>query len=325
VEEVVEQVRPRGVVLAPSPLVTVAIEARPDGGAEIHLHPGGQGVWIARMMATLGLNVGVYGPLGGENGSVLDALITREGVELTAVPIAGENGGFVHDRRGGERVEIAAVDPPVLDRHELDSLCNLVLVHGLDADVVVMGGPDVPHVLPPDVYRRLVADLVRAGRPVVADLAGRYLAEAVAGGVTVAKASHEDLMKGGFARSAEPAELIRTIEQLAQQGAANVVVSRAEHPALALAGGRLVEICAPTFQRVDHRGAGDSMTGGIAAALARGFGIDDALRLGAAAGALNATRHGLATGERGLIERLAERVTIRESATIRGTEQECER
>lgn len=307
-----EQKPARAVVLAPCPLLTVTIEARPDGGAEIHLHPGGQGVWIARMMATLGLDVEVCGPLGGENGSVLKPLIVREGVKMTIVPMAAENGGFVHDRRSGDRVEIATVDPPALDRHELDSVCDDVLVHGLDADVVVMGGPDKPHVLPPDVYRRLTADLVRGGRRVVADLSGRFLAEAVAGGVVVAKASHEDLIRDGFARSPDRAELIRTIEQFAEQGAANVVVSRAEHPALALAGGRLVEICAPTFQRVDHRGAGDSMTGGIATALARGVDIDGALRLGAAAGALNATRHGLATGERELIEQLAERVTIRE-------------
>ena len=62
------------------------------------------------------------------------------------------------------------------------------------------------------------------------------------------------------------------------------------------------------------RGAGDSMTAGIAAALARGEGFDVALRLGAAAGGLNVTRHGLASGHRQEIERLAAHVALRPAA-----------
>ena len=45
--------------------------------------------------------------------------------------------------------------------------------------------------------------------------------------------------------------------------------------------------------------------------LARGMSVADALRLGAAAGALNATRRGLGTGTRQEIERLATHVTVR--------------
>src|SRR5207245_2184540 len=99
------------------------------------------------------------------------------------------------------------------------------------------------------------------------------------------------------ANSDDPADLLLAIDALAKAGAANVIVSRADEPAVALADGRLVEIRAPAFERLDHRGAGDAMTAGVAAALARGSDIESALRLGAAAGALNATRHGLATGE----------------------------
>ena len=45
--------------------------------------------------------------------------------------------------------------------------------------------------------------------------------------------------------------------------------------------------------------------------MARGEKLEDALRLAAAAAALNVTRRGLATGERQQIERMAPRVEVR--------------
>jgi 1-phosphofructokinase len=289
----------------------VTVEARPDGAPELHLHAGGQGVWMARMLATFGLDVHLCAPFGGESGEVLVGLVEREKVSVHAVVTAGANGAYVHDRRDGEREEVAKVGPAVLDRHELDELCNVTLVEGLESDVVVLGGPDDERVLSADNYRRLAADLATNGTVVVVDLAGSYLTEAVGGGVTVAKVSHEDLLERGDLASDEPADLREAIMGLAAAGAENVIVSRADKPALALADGKLVEVLAQPFEQVDHRGTGDSMTAGVAAALARGADIQAALRLGAAAGALNATRHGLATGSADLIERLAEQISVR--------------
>jgi 1-phosphofructokinase len=312
-----EDERATAMVFAPSPVLTVTIEARPDAGPEIHLHAGGQGIWIARMLATLGLDVRLCAPFGGESGTVLRSLVEREGLGIRTVQTTAENGAYVHDRRQGERSELAAAAPPTLDRHELDELCNVALVEGLEADVAVLGGPDDERVLSASSYRRLAANLTGNGTPVVVDLSGDYLADAVAGAVTVAKASHEDLIADGRAASGEPADLARTIEGLVRDGAQHVIVSRADEPALAWADGRLVEVQVPAFERVDHRGAGDSMTAGVAAALARGAPIDEALRLGAAAGALNTTRHGLATGEPDLIDRLARRVSVRPVSELR--------
>nr|WP_083873585.1 PfkB family carbohydrate kinase [Frankia sp. QA3] len=298
-------------VFSPSPLLTVTVESRPDGASDIHLHAGGQGMWIARLLAVLGLDARLCGPFGGETGAVLTALVEREGVLVRSAGGTADAGGYVHDRRGGERVEIATAPAPPLPRHELDELYNVALVEGLDADVAVLAGPDDTDVLPTDTYRRLAGDLTSNGAWVVADLSGEYMEAAVAGGVAVLKVSHEDLVEHGHARSDEPDELMAVGERLAREGTETVVVSRADQPALVLAHGSWLELRMPRFTLVDHHGAGDSMTAGIAAGLARGADLLDALRLGAAAGALNTTRHGLATGERDLIERLARRVEVR--------------
>jgi 1-phosphofructokinase len=101
---------------------------------------------------------------------------------------------------------------------------------------------------------------------------------------------------------------------LQEAGAGAVVVSRAGEPAIASFEDRVVEVRAPRFEVVEPRGAGDSMTAGLAVALCRGMPFEGALRLATAAGALNVTRHGLATGDADAIEQLAERVEISDLA-----------
>ena len=50
------ELRGRVAVFAPSPLLTITIEPGSDR-PEVHLHAGGQGVWAARLAATLGAEV----------------------------------------------------------------------------------------------------------------------------------------------------------------------------------------------------------------------------------------------------------------------------
>ena len=69
--------RPSIVVFAPSPLLTITVEAAGTPRQEIHLHAGGQGFWVARMAALLGAEVSMCCALGGESGAVLQALIAR--------------------------------------------------------------------------------------------------------------------------------------------------------------------------------------------------------------------------------------------------------
>jgi 1-phosphofructokinase len=73
---------------------------------------------------------------------------------------------------------------------------------------------------------------------------------------------------------------------------------------------RLVKVTAPRLEPMDPRGAGDSMTAGLAVGSASGMALDDTLRLAAAAGALNVTRHGLGSGQRDHIEQLAKHVEV---------------
>ncbi|WP_239314125.1 PfkB family carbohydrate kinase [Plantactinospora mayteni] len=296
-------------VFAPDPQLTVTID-QPADETEIHLHPGGQGVWQARMIKCLGVPVVLCAGLGGEIGQVLEPLLASEGVDLRVIHRESSSGGYVHDRRDGNRHEIASVPGHPLARHELDELYNLALNEGLNAEVSILSGPGHPSLVAPEIYRRLAADLGHNGSRVVADLSGPHLAAVLHGGVSVLKVSHEELLRDGLAADDGEAELIRVIRALHAQGAESVVVSRAEEPALVLVDGEVAQLDMPRLEVADPRGAGDSMTAGVAAVLAQGGDIRLAARTGAAAGALNVTRHGLGTGRPDAIAGLVDRVKL---------------
>jgi 1-phosphofructokinase len=195
-------------------------------------------------------------------------------------------------------------------RHDLDELYNLALVEGLRADLSVLAGPAHPSAVPADVYRRLAADLGTNGGRVVADLSGEHLDAALAGGVELIKVSHEQLIKHGRAASDDTDELVAAGHRLREEGAGTVLISRAGDPALAVLSDRVLQVRGPHLQAADPIGAGDSMTAGIVAVLAGGGDLEEAIRTGAAAGALNVTRHGLGTGRLDAIRELMNRVEL---------------
>ncbi|WP_434449744.1 1-phosphofructokinase family hexose kinase [Lentzea sp. E54] len=293
----------RVAVFAPSPQLTVTVEDL-DGEPDVHLHAGGQGFWQSRMIAALGVEAVVCVTLGGETGRVLRALLEGENVALRAREVAARNGSYVHDRRDGSRSEMVEMLPDALSRHELDDVYEMALVEGIRAGTAVLSGPSDDRVLPHDTYHRLASDLTSNGCRVIVDLAGERLAEAVRGGPDIVKVSHEELGEE------ELPKLIEKAREIASSSVRGVVVSRAGEPALALLEDQLYLVRMPRLEAVDTRGAGDSMTAGISAGLALGMSLTDAVKLGAAAGAVNVTRHGLGSGSGDAVRELSKRVEL---------------
>jgi 1-phosphofructokinase len=301
-------------VFAPSPLLTITVEPGPER-PEVHLHAGGQGFWVARLAATLGAEVVLCCALGGEPGRVLRGLIETNGsLTLRAAQAPIPNGVYIHDRRSGSRTEIVNVESRPLGRHTADELYGIALGAGLDADLTLVTGCRPSDLLPAELYRRLVSDLRANGKRVIADLTGPPLSATLDGGVDLLRLSAEEVVRDGYAASASLGDLLDAARILHKAGARNVLVSRASEPAILVGSEGVsaqIEIAGPAFEALDQTGAGDSMFAATGVGLARGMETLDALRLGVAAGALNATRRGLGTGTRQEIERLAAHVVAR--------------
>ncbi len=174
----------------------------------------------------------------------------------------------------------------------------------------MLTGPRDPDLVQADLYRRLATDVARAGGTVLADLTGPALAGALRGRVSLLRISDEEAVDERFSRSRRVADLFDALRRAREAGAGDVVISRGPKGALALIGDDVLRLTAPRFAAAEPRGTGDSMFAGIGAGVSLGEGRLAGLRLGMAAGALNATRHGLGSGHREEVDGLVARVTV---------------
>ncbi len=305
-----EAVPPTCAVIGPLLYLTVTVE-REGEDERVHLHPGGQGFWIARMIKVLGCDPRLVAPIGGEAGEVVAALLPGWDIELTAVRTSMRSPTQIHDRRSGDRQEIVGLSIPQIDRHEADDLYGAALEAGLACDAVVLTSAG-DGLLPDEAYGRLTHDIAATGTPVLADLHGPALdAILEVGMITMLKVSEDDLVLDGWELGSEAA-VIDAARTLSDRGARSVLISRGGEAAIAVVEGKSVRIVPPTLAPVDQSGAGDSMTAGLTVGTILGLPPLDAVRLGAAAGAGNVTRRGLGSGRVDLIAELAELVELEE-------------
>ena len=308
---------PRVVVFGPNPLLTVTIEARPDGaGEDVHLHPGGQGVWVARMAGQLGADPLLCGLVGGEIGATIRPLLDALPGQCRIVDSHAGSGCVVADRRSGQRRVIAVAWSPPPSRHELDDLFSLTCAAALGAGAVVVCNPFPGEGLPLEIYASLVSNVRANGTPVLVDLSSPRLDSALESGPDLVKLNDWELAE----YIAGPVDTLdqrrAAVARLTDAGAASVVVTRAAEPAYAVShDGEAFELIPPRFERGSREGCGDTMMGAVAAAWASGQQWLDALVYGMAAGAANFLRHGLGSGLRPVVEELLDQVRVRPVGT----------
>jgi 1-phosphofructokinase len=302
---------PKVTVFGPNPLLAITIERLGESDDDIHIHPGGQGVWVTRMAGEMGAYPILCGFTGGETGTLLRVLIDELPGESRLVETVTPSGSYVIDRRSGDRETIATAWSEPATRHEIDDLFSVTCATAIDSKVLVVCGPVPSDAVPVDLYGRLVRDVRRHGTTVVVDLSPPRLDSALEGAPDIVKLDEWQLAEFVAGPVSAPAEFRAAAAKVLERGAKTVIVTRGGEPALVLSDNRSWELVPPQFEAGASEGSGDSMVGALAAAIAEGIDWDEAIRIGAAAGATNFLRHGLGTGSRKVVEELLPRVELR--------------
>jgi 1-phosphofructokinase len=301
---------PRIVIFAPNLLLTVSLEQEGPEREQVHFHAGGQGVWVARMAASLAATPVLCGFTGGESGELLQRLLEDVGAERRLVRTTSASGCYVTDHRSGERRLLSCTlsDPP--SRHELDDLFSITCAEAIAAGWLVVTNPMPADGLPLELYGDLIADARAGGCRTLIDLSTPRLDSALRGQPDLVKLNDWELAEFVRGPVSEPAQLRSAAQQLCDTGAGAVIVTRGEKPALVLAGERAWTVTPPRFERGFREGCGDAMMGALAASWARGEPLERAVMVGAAAGAANFLRHGLGSASREVVERLLDSVAV---------------
>jgi len=301
---------PRIAVFAPHPLITVTLEREGSGREQVHFHAGGQGVWVARMALALGADPVLCGFVGGESGTLLEALLEPAVPQRRLVSTATASGCYVTDRRSGEREVIACTlsDPPT--RHELDALVSLTCAEAIAARWLIVTNPMPADSLPLEVYGELVANARAAGARTAVDLSSPRLDGALSGRPDLVKLNDWELAEFVHGPVDGLSQMLQAAEQLRERGAGAVLVTRGDRAALVLTDAGASWLTPPALERGFREGCGDAMLGALAATWALTADLDRAIVVGAAAGAANFLRHGLGSASREVVERLVDSVRM---------------
>lgn len=251
---------------------------------------GGKGANQAVAARRMGANVAMVGCVGEDVfGDALKRGLAHEGVDIRAVRTAarastGTAQIFVADGGGQNEIVVCPGANHVVGREEFAWLETLLPgAKGLLLQLEI----------PQDVNAQAVEMAVRFGVPVILDpapvqpLSPVFLRNCL----LTPNASEAATLAGGTVESLEDAQ--RAAEYLRQQrGARGVIVTLGDLGGYYCTEPEEGAFSSPRVEAVDTVAAGDAFNGALAAALAEGRPFQEAVRWGAAAGALAATRPG---------------------------------
>lgn len=284
----------RVAVFSVAPILVITVED--DRSSATHVNVGGQGPWVARAIMTLGGTPVLCSPFGGDTGRTARLLLVDAGFEVSATTTAAPSGMYVERRDdAGDRHCLYEVPAAPLGPRDLDDVYEAALRHGIETGTCVVTGSPFPDHLDPAVISRLCKDLHAAGVVVVADLSGEHLDAALDAGIDWLKVADDEL--SADERCGDGAdEVWGWLDGVVESGKVRVsaVASSSSGPTLARTPRHRITAEGPRLEVVDTRGSGDAMCAALALAHGNQLPPADAIRIGLAAGAANATRRSTA-------------------------------
>lgn len=300
---------PMVTVVSPGLVTSVTIEESSQGLDEIHVHPAGQGFWVARALLALGAQPTFCCVRGGEPAAAALHLID-EAITIRPITTDVATGTYVDDRRHGDRTRLATMRAMALDRHTVDDLIGASIAEGLRSKAVVLTGSNGFGSTPVAFYTTLSSSLHALGATVVVDLSGAELHAALAGHVDAVKVSDVELVDAGFTDRNDPGALEAAARRVAEISGADVFVTRGDDGALVHTAGRTFHGRIPMLDTVEPRGAGDAFTAAITVARLVGLEPAEQLRMAMATAASNVLRRGLGSATLDAVHAIGARIEV---------------
>ena len=255
------------------------------------LDPGGNGVNVARALSRLQAPAWACATVAGEIGMLFERLLRGQVDHPHLVRLDGETriNATLLQQQPRAQFEVSAPGPHIDNATQQRIASEVLALAG--SGYAVLTGSAAPGV-PTDYYAGLVGALRAQGARAVVDAAGEALVHAVAARPFLIKPNRYELEQ--LVGRALPAQddVIAAAQALHARGVEWVCTSLGPQGAVLVGQGGVYVGTSPKVEVVSTVGAGDSLVGGVVAALSRAASPADALRLGLACGAGTATQPG---------------------------------
>ena len=275
--------------------IVVRAERMPEAGetilgSDFGLIAGGKGANQAAAAARMGAGVSMVGRVGSDPfGETLRRSLSDQGVDVSHVRVDQEAGTgtafIVVDAAGENRIIIAAGANGYVGAEDLREAQPLIAAAGAV-------------VLQFEVPLETVEQAIRIGRdhqtPIILNPAPAYevpLSFLYGVGILVMNETESEIITGiavsdGMEAAQDAADLLR------REGVQTVIITLGAKGALVAGEGDMEQVPGYPVEAVDTTAAGDAFVGALAASVARGKPLAEAVRVANAAGALTVTRFG---------------------------------
>lgn len=254
------------------------------------VEPGGGGINISRALKKLGVASEAIILSGGYTGKTLESLLAKEQVEFTAIETAGDTreNFVVFDEDKKLQYRFGMPGESVSDK-EL-ALLMQAIGNCAHAEYIVVSGS-----LPPGtstaVFHEIAIIADQLNAKLIIDTSGDGLKAAVKEGLYLIKPNLRELASLVGKDWIDISEVVGTARQVIAAGSCKAMaVSMGADGAMLITATEHFQTVAPKAPVLSTVGAGDSMVAGMLAALTKGWGWEQVLQYGVAAGSA-ATLH----------------------------------
>ncbi len=246
--------------------------------------PGGKRINVSRVVRELGGESVAMGFAPGGLGRYIEQTLKAQGIECDFVHTKGEARTNITILDESRHMHTILSDPgPQTDGRYAEQLLSKLRKRLRANDWLVVAG-SIPPPLSPDIYAEIITMARENWVHTVLDADGPALVGGVAARPEMVKGNRRELERLLGFRLSDERSTLEAAGALRGMDIRMAVVTRGREGAVAVCEDGSFRSLAPRVRAVSAVGSGDSFLAGIVLSLSRGDNMEDALRLGVAAG-----------------------------------------
>jgi 1-phosphofructokinase family hexose kinase len=274
------------------------------------LDPGGKGINVSRVIRELGGESVAMGFAPGGLGRYIEQTLKDDGIECSFVHTKGETRTNITIVDEARHMQTILSDPgPQTDTRFVEQLLARLRKRLRANDWLVVAG-SVPPPLRPEIYAEIISLARDNWVHTVLDADGPALAAGVAGRPEMVKGNRRELERLLGHSLGDEESTLEAARVLRERAIRMAVVTRGREGAVAVCDDGSWRSLAPRVRAVSAVGSGDAFLAGIVLCLSGGGSMEEALRLGVAAGTASVLTPGTELCHRREVDILQPRVKV---------------